>query len=280
MNASGNALSTGNNLASSSNMAMAQDVPNPPQMQHARSFSDTNFSMNPAANPSPPNMPQQNGGNPNITAQMYKLIEQQRARHQQQQQQLQPQPQPVASNQMLGGNPIHNIAPSTNMLNRLNMPTNMPMPGQMPSEAPRQPVWQGPMIWSGVSAAGKKNIRAYVAAFYMQGAEWCVLFWLSLYSMLIVIFLSHEHTWPAEMTLAPTKDNLVSDSELTFWINRHKPAVCQIHPQPNVPDPERNNANFKSLIALLTDRKIVRCLHPRLLEISILLFYFADNFFV
>lgn len=63
------------------------------------------------------------------------------------------------------------------------------------------------------------------------------------------------------MVLAPTKENLVSEAELTAWMNRNKPAMCHILPQTNVPDPERNNTSFKQLLGLLTERKIVRFVH-------------------
>lgn len=193
VNAAGNSLSPDNNHPTPSNMPMPPGVPNPPQMQHARSFSDTNFPMNPAAIPSPPNnIPQQNGSNA-ITAQMYKMLEQNRARQQQQQQQaqaqaqaqqqlqsqqLQPPPVEGPPNPMLSGNPMHNIAPSTAMPNRLTMPPNMAMApgGQMLGGDAQQrlPVWQGPMHWSGIGAMGKKAMHTLVAAFFIQGNDWCV----------------------------------------------------------------------------------------------------------
>ncbi|KAH9481517.1 hypothetical protein JR316_0006044 [Psilocybe cubensis] len=264
-NTTGNPLSPDNNHPTPSNMpmppsgSMAPNGPNPPpQIQHIRSFSDTNFPMNPAAIPSPPNnMPQQNGG---INAQMLKMLEQNRARQQQQQQQaqaqaqaqhllqsqqLQPPPPPQVGglpNPMLSGNPMHNIAPSIAMPNRLAVPPNMPLaPGAPMLSADgqqRQPVWQGPMLWSGVGAMGKKAMQTLVAAYFMQGTE------------------CHEHTWPIEMVLAPTRENLVTEAELQMWIHRFKPALCQIIPQNNVADPDRNNTSYKQLVSLLTERKI------------------------
>jgi hypothetical protein len=59
------------------------------------------------------------------------------------------------------------------------------------------------------------------------------------------------------MTLVPTPEPAVPLAELKEWINRLKPVICRFQPQPDPTDPT-NEQYFRSLIQLLTTRKVVR----------------------
>jgi len=75
------------------------------------------------------------------------------------------------------------------------------------------------------------------------------------------IFFSHADTWPQALTLVPAREPIVTMPELQAWMQRHRPGLATFQFQPQVPDPKTNEYNYRSLVQLLTAKKIVRYHH-------------------
>lgn len=66
-------------------------------------------------------------------------------------------------------------------------------------------------------------------------------------------------TWPAVMSLTPSKDPAASIQVLQEWIKRHSCSVFPINSlnAPNV-DPKPNDESFRNLLRLLMEKNLVR----------------------
>jgi hypothetical protein len=154
----------------------------------------------------------------------------------------------------------------TQPLERLSQHTTLPQNVEMKPvgvaaqsrEGPgaSQPVWHGSLSWNGVSPQGRKEMTAYVVASTSHGATRHVLLFGCSRSC-VDIFYSRAETWPKALTLAPVRDPAAPISELQVWLKRHRPVVCTISAQPNVPDPKENERALQSLVQLLGSKNIV-----------------------
>jgi len=150
----------------------------------------------------------------------------------------------VASNPMMGGFSNQNVNP---VAARQDGPMRYPAvagPSQ-PSSQPEQPtaaqkvlVWRGSLIWSGMAASGKKEFQTMVYATTSNPVD------------------CHANTWPQALTLVPAREPIVTMPELQAWMQRHRPGLATFQFQTQVPDPKTNEYNYRSLVQLLTAKKI------------------------
>ncbi|KDR79053.1 hypothetical protein GALMADRAFT_244803 [Galerina marginata CBS 339.88] len=226
-----NALSTGNLPSTSSNLSVGSDIA---QMQHSRSLSETTFPTN-NTTPAQSNAAFSNVAQ-NMSAQIQRIAEQQPPR-------VRPGHVPSHS---LGGIPNQNIASaaarpeasSTHFNNAAAGPGHLPQPESAGNTNQTVAVWSGSLNWSGQGTTGRKEVRAYVIA-STANASVC-----------------HANTWPKAFTLVPTKEPEVSMTDLQAWLKQHKPALCTFQVQNNIPDAKTNENNYRSLVQLLTIRKM------------------------
>ena len=59
----------------------------------------------------------------------------------------------------------------------------------------------------------------------------------------------------------PAREPIVTMPELQAWMQRHRPGLATFQFQMQVPDPKTNEHNYRSLVQLLTAKKIVRYYH-------------------
>lgn len=64
-------------------------------------------------------------------------------------------------------------------------------------------------------------------------------------------------TWPTSLTLSPSTDPIVDIPDLQFWAKRTKALLCTFQAHARNVDTQINERNFRALIELLTQKKIV-----------------------
>ena len=67
----------------------------------------------------------------------------------------------------------------------------------------------------------------------------------------------HADTWPKALSLVPTRELGVSNTDLHIWIKRFRPAVCYLQVQPRGQDSKVNQSSYDSLVQLLREKKLV-----------------------
>ena len=60
------------------------------------------------------------------------------------------------------------------------------------------------------------------------------------------------------LRLIPAPERQVSKEAILEWINRHNPPVCRIVANVGDGDKDHNESSFRSLITLLSEKKMVR----------------------
>ncbi|KAK0204626.1 hypothetical protein DFS33DRAFT_1321669 [Desarmillaria ectypa] len=178
---------------------------------------------------------------PSAAAQMQKVIEQQNRTGQPPPQHLGVGPSKGSPNMMVNMPPSSiTSAPPMNMMSAGDHPpSNAAQPPQPQSQpSVKTPVWQGTLRWSGVDSNGKREMQVHVVAFAQNPAE------------------CHANTWPSSFMLTPTAQPAVSTQDLQVWVKKTQPALCTFAAQPRIADPKTNELHYRSLIALLLNKKV------------------------
>ncbi|KAF5327247.1 hypothetical protein D9619_004586 [Psilocybe cf. subviscida] len=228
MAAAGSSLSMGNVPPS------VQPNKPPVSAPAARSVSDSTVHPQPPTNISPML------ANAQMTNQLQKLVKERSERT---------WPPSIAG----GGTPVQNpmsMAPRPAVPGMLNQPMQpnpmMQMPGaqqqpEKPPNAPTKPqptpVWQGTLNFKGTSNGTTQELCLYVTA------------------ATATPILARPETWPQDMHIVPTPEADISLSDIQRWIITSKAAWVAFNArQYNVP--EHSEYAFKSLVQLLTTRKM------------------------
>ncbi|KAJ3813960.1 hypothetical protein F5876DRAFT_73355 [Lentinula aff. lateritia] len=102
------------------------------------------------------------------------------------------------------------------------------------------PAWTGGLFYPGEPNGTRKDFRISVMAMSANHLE------------------CRAHTWPMEMTLAHTRDPVVSLAEFQMWAKKTRPVVCTIKPHARNPDARQNAFNenyFNGIQALIRQSK-------------------------
>ncbi|KLO18412.1 hypothetical protein SCHPADRAFT_993633 [Schizopora paradoxa] len=116
-----------------------------------------------------------------------------------------------------------------------------PMPQTtFPNQQPSLSTWSGRMEWSGSDqiTRARKEVSAEVIVHGQGNGN------------------IRPDLWPPVLTLSPSKEQAVPVIDLKNWVVQHKAQVCTITAKIDVPNPVINDANFKSLVALLVEKRV------------------------
>ena len=111
----------------------------------------------------------------------------------------------------------------------------------------------------------------------LQLGEPCFAIENNFWSWILYSFFmdSHADTWPKALSLVPTRELGLSNTDLHIWIKRFRPAVCHLQVQPRGQDSKVNQSNYDSLVQLLREKKLV-C--NRIIDSQVLLIWRSVKF--
>lgn len=68
-------------------------------------------------------------------------------------------------------------------------------------------------------------------------------------------------TWPTTLNLTPSREPMATPGDIQNWAKSTKAMLCSFSPNPRSGDPQINGQNLRSLIELLSQKRIVRPLY-------------------
>lgn len=134
-------------------------------------------------------------------------------------------------------------------------------PSATSAQPESQPLWRGTFgcVTPETTGQGSKEVQVQIIALPPQpGGN----LYACLYHQLVIThpIASLAHTWPKNMTLKFCKEPLRDPQEISAWVKGHQASLVRFIANPHVSDRASNDQSFASLIKLMENHHIVRCI--------------------
>ena len=138
----------------------------------------------------------------------------------------------------------------------------MPVPAPAPQQSTpgEMSSWEGSLTWTGYHATtyDRKEIHAQVKVASPTG-DMYVPFSITIGLVYSSQARSMPATWPPNLMLTPSREPAVSVQDMQIWAKRTNALLCTLQAHARSVDQETNERNFRALIELLAQKRMVSC---------------------